>query len=440
MRAILGTFVAALLLTGCGGDGMGSTASAPEGGSSGSGSTTTGGVAASSSPPAVSQALSANTSVDPSIVAADNGFGVTLFQRLLPQTLMQNPNGNIAISPISVAMALQVVYNGASGGGAQGMAQALQLGSLSAAQLNADNAALQASFISSDPQVQVTVANSLWVHLDSSAVAPSFIQMDQTYYGAQVGDLSAAPGNINTWVSQQTQGLITQIMPTGLDYAQLVAVVANAIYFKGAWTNAFDSSQTTDAAFTRDDGTQPMVPFMHQTEAVPYLQGPNYQAISLAYGEGHYSMLIVLPEIGVDMSGFVASLSGQSFATMAASMQGGTGTLSVPKFSTGYAQNLSSTLGSMGMTPVLCPSQALTAIGDGCISFVQHATMVEADETGTVAAAATAVGVGIQAVTSPPPPFTMTMDHPFLYAIVNTDSGELLFVGAMMDPSAAASL
>lgn len=432
MRAIVCMLVAALLLSGCGGGGDGSgSASVP--------AASTGGVAASSSPPAVSQALSASTPVDPSIVTADNGFGVTLFQSLLPQTLAQNPNGNIAISPISVAMALQVVYNGASAGGAQAMAQTLQLGTLGAAQLNDDNAALQAALISSDSQVQVTVANSLWVHLNSAAVAPAFIQTDQTYYGAQVGDLSGAPANVNAWVSQQTQGLITQIVPSGLDYAQLVALVANAIYFKGAWTHAFNPSQTADAAFTRSDGTQPLVPFMHQTEVVPYVQGPNYQAISLAYGQGHYAMLIVLPEAGVDVASVAASLSGQSFAAMVASMQAGTGTLSLPKFSTSYAQNLSATLGALGMTPVLCPSQALTDIGDGCISFVQHATTVEVDETGTVAAAATAVGVTAIATPQLPPPFTMTMDHPFLYAIVNNDTGELLFIGAMMDPSAAAT-
>jgi serine protease inhibitor len=56
----------------------------------------------------------------------------------------QTPNGNVAISPLSLAMALQITYNGAAGAAAQGMAQTLQLGTLSTSQLNADNAALQA--------------------------------------------------------------------------------------------------------------------------------------------------------------------------------------------------------------------------------------------------------------------------------------------------------
>jgi serpin B len=408
----------------------------PVSGASGS-SSSGGGVSSSSSPPAaVSQALSANTPVDPGIVTADNGFGITLFQNLLSLDLQQTPNGNLAISPLSVAMALQIVDNGANTAGMQAMGQTLQLGSMSMATLNSDNAALQASLISSDPQVQVTVANSLWVHMNSTAVSSSFVQTDENYYGAEVGDLSGAPANVNAWVSQQTQGLITTIAPPSLNYSDMVALIANAIYFKGAWTSAFDASQTTSAAFTRADGTQVMVPFMHQTENVPYTQGSNYQAVSLPYGQGGYSMLIVLPATGVDLGAFAASLTGQSLQTMMSQMQQGRGTLSVPKFSTSYAQDLSSTLGSMGMGPVLCPSTALIDIGSSCVSFVRHATVVEVDESGTVAAGATSVGIGVTVAGQSPPPFTMTLDVPFLYAVVDNTDGELLFIGAMMDPSA----
>jgi serine protease inhibitor len=421
------TLAAVLGLSGCGGSAMDAPVSS---GSSGGG----GGVSANAEPPAVNQALSEATPVDPAIVAADNDFGFALFQALLSEALAQNPNGNLAISPLSLAMALQITYNGAAGAAAQGMAQTLQLGSLGTSQLNNDNAALQASLISADPQVQVIVANSLWTHLDSDAVAPSFIQMDQTYYGAQISDLSGAPGSVNAWAAQETQGLITQILPAG-DYSSLVALIANTIYFKGAWTSGFDANQTSPAAFTRSDGTQPMVPFMHQTEVVPYLQASNYQAVLLPYGQGHYSMLIVLPAGGVDFASFAASLTPQLFDAIAGQMQDGEGTLALPKFSASYSQNVVETLGTLGMAPALCPNNnALPQIGNGCISFVQHATVVDVDEAGTVAAAATAGGVGI--VVTPRLSFTMTMDHPFLYAIRNNDDGEVLFIGALMDPSA----
>jgi serine protease inhibitor len=433
LRAFVSAFVAAALLAGCGG-GMDSANTPPVGSSGSSGG---GGVSAGTAPPAaVQQALNAQTPVDPAIVTADNNFGITLFQNLLSQALSQNPKANLAISPLSLSMALQVAYNGAGADAASGMAQTLQLGPLSVWQLNNDNAALQASLISTDPQVQITVANSLWIHLSGAMIAQSFIQTDQSYYGAEVGDLSGAPADVNAWASQQTQGVIPQILPPTFDNANLVALIANAIYFKGAWASAFDPSQTAVAAFSRSDSSQVMVPFMHQTEAVPYLQGANYQAVRLPYGQGHYSLLIVLPAAGVAFSSFAASFTPQSFAAIPSQMQPGDGTLSLPKFTASFSQDVASTLGSLGMSAALCPNLAFPALDNGCISSVQHATVVEVDETGTVAAAATVVGVTATAVPALPPPFTMTMDHPFLYAIRDDDDGELIFIGAMLDPSA----
>jgi hypothetical protein len=210
------------------------------------------------------QAQAANTPVDPAIVTADNTFGLKLFQNL-----NSGATGNVAIAPISVAMALQIVYNGAAGVTQQGMAQTLQLGSLSTPDLNNDNAALQGSLMNPDPQVQLTIANSLWMHLAVDSVPAAFTQMDQTYYGATVGDLAGAPANVNNWVSTETNGLITNILPN-IDYRGVIAVIANVIYFKGQWTTAFDPSQTTPAPFTLADGTQVSVQMMHQSATYGY--------------------------------------------------------------------------------------------------------------------------------------------------------------------------
>src|SRR5258708_11926857 len=203
-----------------------------------------------SAPPAVVQAQQANTPVDPAIVTADNTFGLKLFQNLNSGAV-----GNVAIAPISVAMALQIVYNRAGGGTLQGMAQTLQLRSLSMQDLNNDNAALQGSLMNPDPQVQLTIANSLWMHLGVISVPAAFTQMDQMYYGATVGDLAGAPANVNAWASTATDGLITGILPNA-NYAGMIAVIANVIYFKGQWTTSFESSQPPPPPFTLADGTQ----------------------------------------------------------------------------------------------------------------------------------------------------------------------------------------
>jgi serine protease inhibitor len=417
-------FMLAGALGGCGGGSMDGSSMSPSPPPSAppSGPSTT-------APPAVMQAQQDNTPVDPAIVAADNSFGLNLFQNLY-----SGAPGNMAIAPISVAMALQIVYNGAGGATQQGMAQTLQLGSLSTSDLNNDNAALQGSLMNPDPQVILTIANSLWMHLDTNPVPAAFTQMDQTYYGATVGDLAGAPDNVNSWVSTETNGLISSILPAG-NYASVVAVIANVIYFKGQWSTEFDPSQTAPAPFTLADGTQVSVPMMHESATYGYLQGANFQAVRIPYGAGRFSMLVVMPNAGISLNSFVAGLTPTMLNGWVGQLQTGMGNLSMPKFTATWGASLVQPLTALGMQAAFCadPQASFPGIGLVCIQDVEHKTVVEVDESGTVAAGATTVTITPTAVQAPL--FTLSLDHPFLYAIRDDMTGELLFIGAMTNPS-----
>jgi serine protease inhibitor len=305
---------------------------------------------------------------------------------------------------------------------------------LSTQDLNNDNAALQGSLLNPDPQVQLTIANSLWMHLGTDMVSPAFTQMDQNYYGATVGDLAGAPANVNNWVSTETDGLITSILPNA-NYASVVAVIANVIYFKGQWSTEFDPSLTAAAPFTLMDGTQVSVPMMHQSATYGYLQGANFQAVRVPYGAGRLSMLVVMPDAGTSLNSFVASLTPAMLNGWVGQLQTGMGNLSMPKFTTTFGASLVQPLSTLGMQAAFCsdPQAAFPGIGLVCIQDVEHKTVVEVDESGTVAAGATTVTLTPTAV--PAPLFTLTLDHPFLYAIRDDQTGELLFIGAMINPS-----
>ena len=412
--------LSAVLLAACGGSSVNS-GSAPPGSPSSPTSTV---------PPAVKQAQEANSPVDPAIVTADNGFGIALLQNLNAGATV-----NVCIAPISVAMALQIVYNGAAGITQQGMAQTLQLGSISTQTLNDDNAALQASLLNPDPQVTLTIANSLWLHLEQNSVPAAFTQTDQNYYGATVGDLSGAPANVNAWVNSETDGLITTILPPA-NYGPVVAIIANVIYFKGQWTTAFDPALTAPAPFTLADGTQVSVPMMNQTADLSYVQGSNFQAVGIPYGAGRLSMLVVMPDPSVSLSSFVAGMTADSVTAWAAQLQPGYGTLSLPKFTTTYATSLVNSLTALGMQDAFCASLQVSFPGLGpgtCISDVEHKTVVEVDESGTVAAGATSVTIVTTAVQAPT--FNVTFDRPFVYAIRDNQSGEVLFIGTLMNPN-----
>jgi serine protease inhibitor len=419
--AVVGALLVAVCsLQGCGG-GSGSGASPPP-------ASINPGGPASSTPPAVLQAKQDNTPVDPAIVTADNAFGLSLLNTLI----QGNPGNNTAISPTSVAMTLQIAYNGAVGPTQQAMAQTLQLGGLSVQQLNSDNAALLAALLDPDPQVDLTIANSLWVPLGTDTVSPSFESADQTYYGAEIGDIAGAPANVNAWVAAQTQGLITQILGPG----PYVTVLANTVYFKGQWTNGFPPSQTVPLPFTLADGTQTSVPTMQQTSAFSYFQGTNFQAVSLPYGQGRLSMLLALPAVGVDLDTFVAGITPATIDSWVSQMYPGiTVSLSLPRFTTSFGTSLVPALTTLGMGSAFDENAGGLSgiVPSGFISDVEHKTYVQVDETGTVAAAATTGGIGITAM--PSAPVDMSLDRPFFYAIRDNQTGELLFVGVLMNPN-----
>ncbi|HEV2703231.1 MAG TPA: serpin family protein [Steroidobacteraceae bacterium] len=370
-----------------------------------------------------------DTPVDPAIVSADNAFGLSLLDALLPASI----GGNVAISPTSVALALQVLYNGAAGSTQQGMAQALDLGTLDLATLNNDNAALQASLSNADPAVQVLVANSLWLDQSNNPVLPSFTQADQTFYGATVGDLAGAPDNVNAWVASQTQGLITQLLPPG-EYKD--AIIANVLYFKGQWTTSFDPNNTAAAPFTLSGGGQTSAQLMHLTASFAHaagsLNGTGYQAIRIPYGQTRFDMLIIAPDASTDIVNFVANLTGADLNNVTAQLAPAMVKVGLPRFSASYQASLTDALQAMGMGATFMPMADFSALAPGFwVNVVVHKTVVEVNESGTVAAAAT--GVGMTAIVSQND--TMTMDHPFFYAIEDGKTGALLFIGVLMNPN-----
>jgi serine protease inhibitor len=421
--AVVVLLTAAMVLAACGGRSVSSAQNPPGSASNGSS------IGGSGMPPAVAQARKADTPVDPAIVAADNAFGLRLLDTLLPG----NGGENIAISPVSVAVALQILYNGAAGSTQQAMAQTLELGALSVPALNTDNAALQALLTDPDPSVQLTIANSLWLDQSNSPVLPSFMQTDETYYGATVGDLAGAPDNVNAWVDSETQGLIPTLLPPG-QYQD--AIIANVLYFKAQWTTAFDSSDTASAIFTTSGGSQVAAELMHQTGLFAYiagtLHGSNFQAVRIPYGQGRLSMLVVLPDVGANVTNFVAAITIDDVNGWIAQLQSSTVSLALPRFTASYGASLTRALSSMGMGITFGPSADFAALAPGFfVNVVEHKTVVEVDETGTVAAAATGAGT-VSAVTQR---YTMTMDHPFFYAIRDDKTGELLFIGVLMNPT-----
>jgi serine protease inhibitor len=366
---------------------------------------------------------------DPALVDADNAFGLKLLKTLTPDAA-----GNVALSPTSVAMALQIVLNGAKGATRSAMLNTLQLHSLSAQDINVENQVLQASLASAGPEIQLIIANSLWVWRGGRDVSASFRQVNEDYYSAEIGDLAGAPDNVNAWISRKTNGLIARVLPEK-SYADAVAVIANAIYFKGNWAAPFDPKSTQPGSFTTASGRRVSWPMMRQKRHFPYFRGPDFRAIRLAYGtDRRLSMLILLPNDGVSLRTVVAELEPDTLKYWLTQFRSAEVELSMPRFKVSFKQSLPAALRKLGMGIAFDNRRAdFSGIAPATsLSDVEHATLVQVDEAGTTAAAATTVTV---VLTSLARREVFSADHPFFYAVTDEVTGAWLFVGTLDHPT-----
>jgi serpin B len=98
---------------------------------------------------------------------------------------------------------------------------------------------------------------------------------------------------------------------------------------------------------------------------------------------------------------------------------------------------LAEALQSMGMGEAFTADAnfaGMTGTRELYISDVIHKAFVSVDEKGTEAAAATAVMMRLSA--APAEPVEVTVDRPFIFLIRDIQTGSILFVGRVLDPSA----
>jgi serpin B len=371
--------------------------------------------------------------VNPKLVTANTTFGFKLFSELLKQ----EGNQNVFVSPSSIAIALSMAYNGASGETQQQMAKTLELQGMSLTELNQANATLKALLETPDAGVQLAIANSLWAR-QGVPFKPAFIQHNQKFYGAQVTDLDFAAPNatatINNWVKENTRGKISQIVDS-LKPDDVMFLI-NAIYFKGTWAKAFDKTDTVNKPFYRADGSQKRHPMMAQTGSYKYYETNQFQAVSLPYDKKQVSMVLFLPKKSFNLPDFTKTLTAESWQQWMSRFRTQPGSVQVPRFKLEYEVELKKALSALGMPIAFDASKAnfdALSTASTKIDQVKHKTFVDMNEEGTEAAAATSVGI---VATSMPmnEPFRMVVDRPFFCAIRDNRTGTILFMGAIVDP------
>lgn len=358
-------------------------------------------------------------------------FAVRLFQE------SEESGKSTLVSPFSVLCALSMTANGADGETLSQMEQTL---GMPVSELNEYIHA----YVNSLPQGEkrkLSAANSIWFKDDPGFIPNrNFLQTNADYYGADIYKSSfdnAALDDINSWVNDNTDGMIDKI----LDKINPAAVMylINALAFDAEWEEVYEEYQVQDDTFTKADKTEQSVKMMFATEHV-YLQDENAQGFIKYYYGGEYAFAALLPDENVSVSDYVKSLSGEKLSEIFANKQNTTVHTKIPTFKGDYSYEMSDILKEMGMANAFDAGTAdfskLGKAGENIfINRVLHKTHIEVDPKGTKASAVTALEMNCGSAAPPevPEPKEVYLDRPFVYMIIDTNTNFPIFMGTVTE-------
>eukprot|EP00761_Pharyngomonas_kirbyi_P006042 gb/GECH01006048.1/.p1 GENE.gb/GECH01006048.1/~~gb/GECH01006048.1/.p1 ORF type:complete len:400 (+),score=112.13 gb/GECH01006048.1/:1-1200(+) len=378
------------------------------------------------------------------LVNSINDFGFTLFKELVTQESDSASQGdNVFISPFSISQALEMVFAAAT----EGSSTQAELNHIlkhdqylsPSEQQNLFHTIkkLNHQLIESSSATELLIANFLWSN--SSLNQQFFQEMTQQFQG-ELKPLQSEQ-EINKWCSEKTRGLISQVLDE--IPPDTIAVLVNAIYFKGDWTEPFDPRDTYKTNFTTEIGhRQPINMMSCQRDSIPFYEDQLVQVAELSYGKDQqFSAIFVLPkDENTSLSNFVDNhFTMDNWNHWNRNFEDKKGTLEIPKTKITYGtKNLIPALKRMGLSsPFVSSGQLLRAFRDSAavVEKVLHKAVLDIYEEGTEAAAVTVVMLAESATEDFEVPFHMRCDRPFLFGIKEKNTGQTLFMGKVSNPS-----
>lgn len=372
------------------------------------------------------------------LVAASNSFSSSLLREVNRDAYADS---NIFVSPLSASMALGMTMNGTAGETYDEMRTSLGFGQLSREEILRSYRDLITLLRALDPKVDFRIANAIWYRdTFGPAIEPTFLDEARDFFDAKAQGLDfaspAAVTAVNQWADASTNGRIKRVIDKIDD--ELVMLLANAIYFKGDWRQAFKPANTRPGTFTTHRGTQVQVPMMSRMGTARVARVGGRTVVELGYGGDAFAMTVVLPAEGESVNTLADALTPQAWSTLTAALLEGDVDLTLPKFTLKWEKFLNEDLQAMGMQRAFRPGVAdFTRLSSRhgrelYIDFVKQNTFVDVNEVGTEAAAVTVVGIGIVSL---PQRTVVRVDRPFVFAIRERLSGTVLFMGKVVDPT-----
>ncbi|XP_027093996.1 serpin-ZX [Coffea arabica] len=358
---------------------------------------------------------------------------------------------NFVFSPLSIQVLLALIASGSKGPTQDQLLSFLK--STSTHDLNSLSSQLvNGVFADGGPSggPRISFANAVWVD-QSLHFKPSFKEIVDDVYKAASDrvDFQNKPdevtNEVNAWVRKETNGLIREILPSGSVDGTTRLILANALYFKGAWLKKFDESNTREHEFHLVNGSSIQVPFMTRKKKQYISAFDGFKVLRLPYKQGgddkrRFSMYFFLPDAKDGLPAFVDKVSSEPgfLENHLPRSKVRVGVFRIPKFKISFGFEASQSLKQLGLV-LPFSGEGLTEMVDSpvsrnlCVSSIFHKSFIEVNEEGTEAAAATAAKVVLMSYKHYDR-LDFVADHPFLFLIREDMSGAVQFIGTLLNP------
>lgn len=386
------------------------------------------------------------TSDEKRLMESINRFSFALFREV---NASSEKGRNIFISPLSVSYALGIAYNGADGQTRDEIARTLGIDSSTVNEANRAFRGLTSVLLKADPAVDFGIANSFWSR-KGKGIRPEFTDICRSYFDARVEALDfgtpQAAEMINSWVSDNTNGKITEVVEPPLS-DNTASLLINAIYFKASWTFPFDTTHTRPQLFTLSDGTTITCPMMFKSteedgqlyrdafykRPTTFFKAGHLQGANLPYGKHGYWMTVLSPDSMSTVDTVLSLLTIENWQGWQELRQGSRFYLGLPRFKLEFETSLNAVLQGLGMRSAFDREKAdfgnLFVDRKGWIDEVKHKAFVQVEEKGTEAAVATMVMYQDSICPG------MIVNRPFVFIIQEAESGTIVFLGKVENPS-----
>lgn len=360
------------------------------------------------------------------IIAQNNAFAVKLFEKTAK---MQST----VISPVSVSYLMAMLANGANGQTKTDIMKALQLTDNDLDEMNALYRMMIQRCGSLDKETTLRIANYFAMNKDVE-LKDAYTNNMKAIYNAGIESLDftspKTTSHINNWCKKNTNGMIPSII-NNVD-ANATAYIMNAIFFNGTWADKFNKSNTKNENFKGYTRDITMVPMMHKSDKLLYWANDMYAAVRIPYGNGSYTMTVMLPNEGKSIDEMLKSMENADFTAWRQDAEQCIVDLKLPRFTTEADVTLNNIISELGAANIFSSKADFKNIANTnmFVSQMFQKAKIEVSEEGTKAAAVTAAIMTMSALpTEEPKHVTFHANRPFVYMITEANTNAIFFMG-----------